>query len=255
MKCNKYLLLLTLFLLSNSLFAQKNKKMSKVKQAVVNSVITHQQELIGLSDKVWALAETALMEYESSKVLADYAESQGFTVERGIAGMPTAFLASYGSGKPIIAVLGEFDALPGISQKASPVKEPLNKGAAGHGCGHNLFGAGSLGAAVAIKELIEDGQLKGTVRFYGTPAEEAIGGKIYMARDGIFDDVDVSLDWHPSQVTKANVQSSLALVDFNVEFFLSVVNQASSATNWATRYFVGRETASTSSNPGATLSR
>ena len=100
MKYNIYLPLLTLFLLSNSLFAQKNKKISKVKQAVVNSVVTHQQELISLSDKVWALAETALMEYESSKVLADYAESQGFTVERGIAGMPTAFLASFGSGKP-----------------------------------------------------------------------------------------------------------------------------------------------------------
>lgn len=221
MKHNKYLplLILTLILLSNSLFAQKSKKISKVKQAVINSVATHQKELIGLSDKVWALAETALMEYESSEVLAVYAESQGFTVERGISGMPTAFLASYGSGRPIIAVLGEFDALPGISQKASPVKEPLNKGAAGHGCGHNLFGAGSLGAALAIKELIEDGKLSGTVRFYGTPAEEAIGGKVYMARDGVFDDVDISLDWHPSQVTKANVQSSLALVDFNVEFF------------------------------------
>lgn len=231
MKYNKYILLLTLLLLSNLLFAQKNKKISKVKQEVVNSVVTHQQELIDLSDKVWALAETALMEYESSKVLADYAESQGFTVERGIAGMPTAFVASSGSGKPIIAVLGEFDALPGISQKASPVKEPLEKGAAGHGCGHNLFGAGSLGAALAIKELIEDETLSGTVRFYGTPAEEAIGGKIYMARDGIFDDVDISLDWHPSQVTKANVQSTLALVDFNVEFFGKSAHASSDPCN------------------------
>ncbi len=219
MKYSKYSSLIVLLFLSNQLFAQKNKKLSKEKLAIINSVETHQQELIGLSDKVWELAETALMEYESSKILADYAELQGFTVERGIAGMPTAFLASYGSGSPIIAVLGEFDALPGISQKAAPVKEPLNDGAAGHGCGHNMFGAGSLGAALAIKELIEAGKLNGTVRFYGTPAEEAIGGKIYMARDGVFDDVDISLDWHPSQTTKANVQSSLAMVDFNVEFF------------------------------------
>ncbi|MCZ6694263.1 MAG: amidohydrolase [Bacteroidetes bacterium] len=196
----------------------QNKKPSKTKAAVISSVESHQQELISLSDKVWELAETALKEYQSSKILADYAEVQGFSVERGVAGMPTAFIASYGSGKPIIAVLGEYDALPGISQKASAIKEPLKAGAAGHGCGHNLFGAGSMGAAVAIKELIQQDKLQGTIRFYGTPAEEAVGGKIYMVREGLFDDVDVSLDWHPDNKTKANVQSSQALLDFSVEF-------------------------------------
>lgn len=189
------------------------------KTAAVASIKKQQPELINLSDKIWALAETALKENKSSKLLADFAQQQGFKVERGVAGMPTAFVATYGEGKPIIGILGEFDALPGISQKASPVKEPYEPGAAGHGCGHNLFGAGSLGAAVAIKELIAAGKLKGTIRFYGTPAEESVGGKIYMARDGLFNDLDVCLAWHPDDKTRADVQSSQAMVDFIVEFY------------------------------------
>ncbi|MBT5290306.1 MAG: amidohydrolase, partial [Flavobacterium sp.] len=142
-----------------------------------------------------------------------------FNVERGVAGMPTAFVATYGSGSPVISVLGEFDALPGISQKATPTKSPLKEGAAGHGCGHNLFGAGSLGAAIAIKELIQAGKIKGTVKFLGTPSEEKFFGKIWMVNAGLWDDVDVNISWHPSAETKADVQSSLALVDFKVEFF------------------------------------
>ena len=115
--------------------------------------------------------------------------------------------------------MGEFDALPGLSQDAVPHKSPLIEGNPGHGCGHNLFGVASLGAAITIKELIESGELEGTVRFYGTPAEEKFFGKLWMIRDGAFDDVDVMMDWHPSAETKANVQSSLALVDFLVEFY------------------------------------
>src|SRR6185436_13098921 len=147
-----------------------------------------------------------------------YAEQQGFKVERGVASMPTAFIATYGQGQPIIGILGEFDALPGISQKAAPVKEPLKADAPGHGCGHNLFGTASLGAAGAIKELLAAGKLKGTIRFYGTPAEESVYGKVYLVRDGFFKDLDVCLAWHPSTETKADVQSTQALVDFIVEF-------------------------------------
>jgi aminobenzoyl-glutamate utilization protein B len=132
--------------------------------------------------------------------------------------MPTAFVASYGSGRPIIGILGEYDALPGISQRAQPTQEPFEEGAAGHGCGHNLFGAASLSAALAIKELISDGELHGTVRFYGTPAEEAIGGKLYMLRAGLFDDLDVVLAWHPDDKTRADTDSSQAMVDVAVEF-------------------------------------
>ncbi|RLD20037.1 MAG: amidohydrolase [Bacteroidetes bacterium] len=188
------------------------------KEAVAASVDAHAQDLIAISDQIWAYAETALEEVKSAKALADFAESQGFTVERGVAEMPTAFIASYGSGKPVIAILGEFDALPGLSQKAVPGKDPLNAGAPGHGCGHNMFGTGSLGAAIAIKELIEAGEIKGTVRMYGTPAEETLFGKLYFTRGGYFDDVDVCIDWHPSAEISSNVQSSKALVDFTVEF-------------------------------------
>jgi aminobenzoyl-glutamate utilization protein B len=194
------------------------KKTDPNKEAVIQSVNKHQQELIAISDKIWTYAETALKETKSSKELADYAEAQGFAVKRGVAGMPTAFIAEFGSGKPIVGIMGEYDALPGISQKSQTTREPLQVGAAGHGCGHNLFGAGSMGAALAIKELIANGKLKGTIRFYGTPAEESVGGKIYMARDGLFNDLDVCLDWHPNPEIAASTQSSQAMVDFIVEF-------------------------------------
>lgn len=188
------------------------------KQAVIKSVERQEEALIDMSDKIWALAEVAFQESGSAELLANYAEANGFKVERGVAEMPTGFVAEFGEGRPIIGILGEFDALPGLSQDISSEKTPIEEGGAGHGCGHNLFGAGSLGAAVAIKELIARGDLSGTIRFYGTPAEEKYFGKLFMARAGMFDDLDVCLDWHPSSRIEADVQSSLALVDFIVEF-------------------------------------
>src|SRR5262249_1826359 len=152
-----------------------------------------QQSLEKVSDTIWGFAETALREKQSARTMADYAESQGFKVERGVAGLPTAFVASYGEGRPVIGILGEYDALPGISQKVQASKEALVAGAPGHGCGHNLLGTASMGAATAIKQMIAEGKLKGTIRYYGTPAEEAVGGKVYMARAGLFQDVDVML--------------------------------------------------------------
>jgi len=208
------LLLISILLPVDGVLASDLEK----KHAAVASIDSHTAELFGLSDQIWRYAETALRETRSSKALADYAEKQGFEVRRGVAGLPTAFVASFGQGRPIIGVLGEFDALPGISQKAQPVKEALEAGAPGHGCGHNLFGTASLGAAVAIKELMVAGKLKGTVRFYGTPAEEAVGGKIYMAREGLFKDLDVCLAWHPDDETRVDVDSSQAIIDFVVEF-------------------------------------
>lgn len=191
---------------------------SPVKQAAVAAVESQKDALIDLSDRIWAFAETALEETRSSRALADYAAAQGFEVRFGVADLPTAFVASYGSGRPVIGILGEYDALPGISQKAQPVREALVEGGAGHGCGHNLFGTASMGAAVAIKEMIASGRLRGTVRFYGTPAEEAVGGKIYMARAGLFNGLDAVLAWHPSDKLQADVTGSQALVDFTVEF-------------------------------------
>ena len=190
----------------------------KKKEEAAASIEKRKAELTRMSDQIWAFAETALRETRSAKLLADYAEAQGFQVQRGVAGMPTAFVASYGSGNPVIGIIGEYDALPGISQKALPVKEALEAGAPGHGCGHNLFGTASLAAAVAIKELIAAGKLKGTVKFFGTPAEESIGGKIYMLRDGIFRDVDIVLVWHPKDRTQADNEGFLSNVQFFVDF-------------------------------------
>jgi aminobenzoyl-glutamate utilization protein B len=190
----------------------------KLKQEAIAGVERRAADLISMSDQIWGFAETALRETKSAALLADYAEKQGFRVTRGVAGMPTAFTAEFGSGKPVIAIMGEFDALPGISQKVQTTREALVAGAPGHGCGHNLFGAASLGAASAIKDLVAAGKLKGTIRFYGTPAEESVGGKVYMAREGMFNDVDVMVVWHPADRTSADNGSSQAIVDFVVEF-------------------------------------
>lgn len=206
-----------LFLSATFLFAQKPQS-STNKNTVLSSIEKHQNDLIKISDQIWGFAEIAMRENKSSKLLADYAEAQGFTVKRAVAAIPTAFIAEYGSGKPIIGILGEFDALPGLSQKAQPTKEASLAGAPGHGCGHNMFGTASLGAAIAIKELIASGKLKGTIRFYGTPAEEDLAGKVWMAKDGLFNDLDVCLDWHPDYENKANMQSSQAITDYSISF-------------------------------------
>ncbi len=201
------------------------------KRAAVEIIDRNETTMTALSDEIWQYAETALRETKSSKALADWAETEGFRVTRGVAAMPTAFVAEYGSGSPVIGIMGEFDALPGISQKAQPTKEALDPGRPGHGCGHNLFGVASLGAAVAIKDLIAAGKLHGTIRFFGTPAEEAVGGKIFMLRDGVMDGVDVMLAWHPGDETEADTQSSQALVDLTVEFFGKTAHAAADPWN------------------------
>src|ERR1044071_9955219 len=178
------------------------------KQTAAATIDAQATQLTALSDEVWRYAETALQETKSSKALADFAEKQGFNVTRGVAGMPTAFVAEFGSGRPVIGIMGEYDALPGLSQKAEPARAVLDPGAPGHGCGHNLFGVGSLGAATAVKELIASGRLHGTVKFFGTPAEEAVGGKLYMLRDGVMNGVDVMLAWHPDDQTRADTKST-----------------------------------------------
>jgi len=193
-------------------------RFAETKSATVKTVDANAAEMTKLSDEIWRYAETALKETRSSKALADWAEKKGFRVTRGVANLPTAFVAEFGSGKPVIGIMGEYDALPGISQKAQPTKEALEAGAPGHGCGHNLFGVGSLGAALAIKELIAEKKLQGTIRFFGTPAEEAVGGKLYMLREGVFRDVDVMLAWHPGDETTSDTKSTQALVDLTVEF-------------------------------------
>ncbi len=175
-------------------------------------------DLAALAQAIWGFAETALEEQRSSRALSDFLEKEGFCLTFGAGGMSTAFIASYGEGKPIIGFLGEFDALPGLSQKAVPYQEPVESTDRGHGCGHNLLGVGSLGAAIALKREIETGRLQGTVRYYGCPAEETAVGKVFMARDGVFDDLDAALTWHPDSLNMVNSATSLALNSVSFAF-------------------------------------
>ena len=153
-------------------------------------------ELESLATEVWEAAEVGFQEFKSSRAQADYLEANGFTVTRSAAGIPTAFVAEWGSGRPYIGFLGEFDALAGVSQEVSAEKKPRVQGGAGHGCGHNVLGTAALGAALALKEALQSGGMQGTVRYYGCPAEELLAGKVYMAREGLFSDLDVAITWH-----------------------------------------------------------
>jgi aminobenzoyl-glutamate utilization protein B len=154
-------------------------------------------ELSALSKTIWNYAEVGLREEKSAAALAEYLEKEGFSLNKGVGNMPSAFVASFGEGKPILGFLGEYDSLAGLSQKISPTREEVVPGGPGHGCGHNLLGVGSLGAAVALKKEIEGGRVKGTVRFYACPAEETLIGKVFMAKAGVFNDLDAAITWHP----------------------------------------------------------
>jgi aminobenzoyl-glutamate utilization protein B len=175
-------------------------------------------ELTALSDRIWRFAETSLQESRSAQALAGFLAQHGFAIEPGAGGIPTAFLARWGSGAPVLGILAEFDALPGISNEAAAQRVPLVRGGAGHGCGHNLFAAGSAGAAIAIKAVLEAQRLPGTLLLFGCPAEETVIGKVYMAKAGVFDRVDVCLDWHPSDETRADYERTRALNNFVVRF-------------------------------------
>ncbi|MGG2992842.1 amidohydrolase [Paenibacillus macerans] len=181
---------------------------------IAELVEQRREAMTELSDRLWELAETKFEEFESAGLLAERLKQQGFTVAFGTGGLPTAFTASYGSGWPVIAILGEYDALPGMSQTAGAAfREPLKPGGSGHGCGHHLLGTGSLAAAVALKEYMAEAGLPGTIRYYGCPAEEGGSGKTFLVREGAFADVDAALTWHPgygnavvSQTSSANYQ-------------------------------------------------
>ncbi|HPE47472.1 MAG TPA: amidohydrolase [Hyphomonas sp.] len=163
-----------------------------------------------LASKIWNWAEVGYQEEKSSALLQETLKEEGFTVEADVAGIPTAFVASYGTGGPVIAILAEFDALPGINQAATPDREERPGMSAGHACGHNLFGAGSVSAAIAIRRWLEETGKPGTIRVYGTPAEEGGSGKVYMVRAGLFDDVDIAMHWHPGSENSAAAETSLA---------------------------------------------
>ena len=199
-----YILPIALSLLSLAAYAQKSKS------EVLKKLDSKSAEYTDIAKKIWGFAEVGFQETQSSALLQETLAKGGFKIEAGVAGMPTAFVATYGEGKPVIAILGEFDALPGVAQQAVPEKRSIEGQRAGHACGHNLFSTASSAAAIAVKEWLIANKKSGTIRFYGTPAEEGGSGKVYMVRDGLFQDVDAVVHWHPGSANSASAGSSLA---------------------------------------------
>ena len=204
------------------------------KQALFDDIDADSDWFTELSTELWENPELALREYDAAETLQDALREEGFSVESGVAGIDTAFVARYGDADPVVGTMGEFDALPGMSQAAKAEREPIEEGAPGHGCGHNLFGVGSLAAAVAVKRAIERGDCEGSVVYFGTPAEEVGAGKTYMIQAGVFDEVpasgeagasgtesravDAVVSWHPDWLNAPNKGSCLAVDSFDVSF-------------------------------------
>ncbi|KPM30450.1 Amidohydrolase [Croceitalea dokdonensis DOKDO 023] len=208
----KSILYLIVFIFVGTLTAQKTKK------AVLSALDAQTEPYGDIAMNIWDWAEMGYLEEKSSALLQNTLTNEGFEVTPGIAGIPTAFMAEFSSGGPVIAILGEFDALPGLSQQAIPEKKSAGN-EAGHACGHHLFGTASAAAAVALKNWLMETGTKGTVRFYGCPAEEGGGAKVYMAREGVFNDVDVALHWHPSSQNAASAAAALANISAKFRFY------------------------------------
>lgn len=209
--------LITLLVLSliigNDSIAQKNtdsKTTDVLKNEAAKNIQTGYDEYKKIAFSIWDYAEVGFKEVKSSLLLQNTLKDNGFTVEAGVAGMPTAFVATFGSGSPVVGILAEFDALPGLSQDSSSSKTPLANKNSGHACGHHLFGTGSVAAGIAIKKLMKEGKIKGTIKVFGCPAEEGGSGKVYMVREGLFNNVDVVLHWHPSDNNAVTYTSALA---------------------------------------------
>jgi len=188
------------------------------KQDLFAEIEAERDWLTDISEQLWENPEVALQEHDAAALLQDALRAEGFTVETGVAGIDTAFVARYGDDDPVVGTMGEFDALPGMSQAATAEREPIEEGAPGHGCGHNLFGTGSLAGAIAVKRAIERGEAEGSVVYLGTPAEEVGAGKVYMIQDGAFDDLDAVVSWHPDWINAPNKGSCLAVDSFSIEF-------------------------------------
>jgi len=202
------------------------------KQAAINWVNENEKEIIGISDKAWSYAEVGLQEKKTSKLFADWIEAKGFTVERGVADMPTAFSATWTNGKgTTIALMGELDALAGLSQKAVPYKDPVKEGAPGHGCGHNIHGTTALSAAVAMKAAMEEKHIGGTIKMLGCPAEETLVGKVWLVRHGLFKGVDAALSHHAGQANTAGTGSSTAMNSFKLHFYGRTAHAAGDPEN------------------------
>jgi aminobenzoyl-glutamate utilization protein B len=200
------------------LHAANDEPLAPSQQTAVEHVASIDQQLCEVNKAIWEFAEVGLEEHRSSALLQSKLKSAGFEVKADIAGMPTAFVASFGSGKPVIAILAEYDALPGLSQQLTHERKPVVEDAPGHGCGHSGLGTAAMGAAMAVKRAMEEHKLPGTIRLYGTPAEETLIGKVYMTLAGTFDDVDICLHYHPGSKNETWSSSSKALVSAKFTF-------------------------------------
>nr|WP_036155774.1 amidohydrolase [Maribacter forsetii] len=198
--------LILLAVLCTSFYSMNAQKSEK---DIIKNLEQKSAEYGIIAQNIWEFAEMGYQEEQSSGLLQKTLQDAGFSIKKGVAGIPTAFIAEYGSGSPVIAIMGEFDALPGLSQKAVSEKESAGA-AAGHACGHHLFGTASTAAAISTKDWLEANKSKGTIRFYGTPAEEGGSGKVYMVREGLFNDVDIALHWHPGAQNAASAGAALA---------------------------------------------
>lgn len=189
-------------------------------EAMLTKEIDQKADFYGnIAQQIWSHPELGYQETQSAALLKQTLKKEGFAIKEGVADIPTAFIAEYGSGKPVIAILAEFDALPGISQQAVPYASPVVEGAPGHACGHHLFGTASVAAGISIKNWLKNTKTKGTIRVYGTPAEEGGAGKVYMVRAGLFDDVDTVLHWHPNDENAVYSASSLANKSAKFRFY------------------------------------
>lgn len=204
MKTMKNVFVLLLCCFHFSLLAQEADK-KKVIQRIQQKEVQYGQ----MANQIWKYAEVGYKEKQSSALLQEALRKAGFSIEPGVADIPTAFVATFGQGKPVIGIMGEYDALPGMSQDSIPTKRSLG-GTSGHACGHHLFGTGSVAAAIAVKEWMQETGQKGTIKFYGCPAEEGGSGKVYMVRAGLFSQADVMLHWHPNNQNVISMSNSLA---------------------------------------------
>ena len=191
---------------------------NEVKSELLDWLEENQPRFIHMANEIWKRPEILWEEFFASKLQADFLEDEGFTVTRDVAGMNTAFVAEWGEGKPVIGFIGEYDALPGLSQKAQSSQEPVQDGAHGHGCGHNMLGTAPLAAALATQKLLARTGRKGTVRYYGCPAEEGGGGKVFMAREGLYDDLDTALTWHPGSLNTPGKGGTVAIINMVFRF-------------------------------------
>jgi aminobenzoyl-glutamate utilization protein B len=201
------------------------------KERALDWIAKNKELIIEISDTIWGYAEVGLQEFKSAGLLVDELEKGGFTVEHGVSGMPTAFVASYGSGTPVLGIMGEYDALPGLSQKSVPHREPLKEGAPGHACGHNIHGTSGMAAAIAVRMVLEAKKIPGTIKFFGCPAEETLVGKVFMIRDGLFQGVEAILSHHPGMFNVAGLGSSNAMNSMKFHFYGRASHAASSPTD------------------------